>query len=302
MAGKPGSGDKPHGSTTAMATQACLGAAQSILRLGYKLHVSLSKEPGDGSTLVGPMLMDVYPLERLVLDAIVITQSSAAVSVISEVEVRRGLEIMMEKEVNLGKERKEIWDMMKKRVLTTGKLHIPLVHNSQPGIKRKHDQLDSPAAANGSDVISSKRQGMPSNKHAKTTSGYPVIGVRYREGRMLPTGPVNINSEYERSDPRRSYTSMSNTPDIEGKGGQVGTLNKVTRVLTNTTFKMNTSSQLQHPPQTQHLGSYVSSPTSFSPDHQPIQAQVQHRPRSEHPLVRSYLNLPASLPHADRKF
>lgn len=205
-----------------MATQACLGAAQAILRLGSKLHVSLSKEPDDGSTLVGPLLLDLYPLERLVLDAIVITQS--AVSVVSEVDVRRGLEIMMEKEVGLGQERKEIWDWMKQRVLAAGKLQIPPFQN-QPVVKRKHDQLDSPIAADGNDASSSKKQGMPS-KHAKTMSGHPIIGVRYRDRRMLPTGPVHLHDDYERRDPRRSYTSMSNTPDIEGKGGQVGTLSK----------------------------------------------------------------------------
>lgn len=194
--GRSGLNEKPHiqGNAMAMATQSCLGAAQAILRLGNKLNLSLSKEPIGGSTLVGPVLMDFYPLERMVLDAVVITQSSTAVSVVSDAEVRRGLDIMMERESVLGKERKEIWEVMKQRVLATGKLQIPLQGSC---MKRKHDQLESPVAANGEVATSKKTEGLPS-KHAKTTNGHPVIGVRYRQGRMLPTGPVHtVEDGYE---------------------------------------------------------------------------------------------------------
>lgn len=222
VSGKPGIGEKPQIQSNAMAnaTQSCLGAAQAILRLGNKLHVSLSKEPGNGPAMVGPVLMDLYPLERMVLDAIVITQSSTAVSVVSEAEVRRGLEIMIEREFALGKDRKEIWDTMKQRVLATGKLQIP-PQGSQGSMKRKHDQLDSPVGANGNDATPGKKADGSSPKHARTTA--PAIGVRLREGRMLPTGPAHVATrEYERRrDTERSYAPMSSTQTSDVNNGRV---------------------------------------------------------------------------------
>ncbi|KAF9450813.1 hypothetical protein P691DRAFT_757872 [Macrolepiota fuliginosa MF-IS2] len=275
VSGKPGLGEKPQiqGSAVANATQSCLGAAQAILRLGNKLHVSLSKEPSNSSTTVGPVLMDFYPLERMVLDAIVITQSSTAVSVVSEAEVRRGLEIMVEREFALGKERKEIWDMMKQRVYTTGKLQIS-TQGAQSNVKRKHDQLDSPVPAGGTEAPPSKKSDGSAPKHAKTMTGHPVMGVRYREGRMLPTGPLRpVQNEYERRrDTERSYTSMSNPSASEVNGGQ-------------TLVQMDGPA---HPHQAhQHMGSYVNSPTSYS-DHSTLQTQPQHRVSVDHSMLDAY--------------
>lgn len=220
LPGKPGPSEKPQiqGNAMAMATQSCLGAAQAILRLGNKLNVSLFKEPGSSaSPVVGPILMDLYPLERMVLDAVVITQSSTAVSVVSEAEVRRGLEIMMDREFVLGKERREIWEVMKQRVLTPGKLQIPS-QSVQFSAKRKHDQL-SPVAANPNDVVQHKKDNLPS-KYAKTSpAALPVFGVRVRPGRMGSSGPIHpTGNDYERrTNTPRNYTSMQSEAIASGQ-------------------------------------------------------------------------------------
>lgn len=230
-------GDKsqPHiqGNAMAMATQSCLGAAQTILRLGNKLNVSLFKDQpstnnanNTSSTLIGPLLTDLYPLERMVLDAVVITQSSTAVSVVSEAEVRRGMEILMDREFTFGKERKEIWEMMKLRVFAPSKLQIPGSQGQGGGVgvavKRKHDQLSSPVSlvsgggGGGNDVMSSGGSGGggtkkscegPSAKHAKTSPGpLPMMGVRYRQGRMGPSGPIPQQQNQGEYEGNRSYT------------------------------------------------------------------------------------------------
>jgi hypothetical protein len=139
--------------------------------------------------------MDIYSLERMVLDAVVITQSSTAVSVVSEAEVRRGFDIMMEREFSLGQGRREIWEAMKQRVSATGKLQFS---PQGSGIKRKHDQLESPVITTGSDKTSIKKVEGAVSKHAKT-SKHPVIGIRYRPGKMLLTPPIRTTEpEYER--------------------------------------------------------------------------------------------------------
>ncbi|KXN89766.1 hypothetical protein AN958_05306 [Leucoagaricus sp. SymC.cos] len=258
--GKPGLGEKPQiqGSAMAMATQSCLGAAQAILRLGNKLNVSVFKEPGSPNPFFGPVLMDLYPLERLVLDAVVITQSSTAVSVVSEAEVRRGMEIMMEREFTLGKERREVWEQMKQRILVPSRLQIS--QGSQPVMKRKHDQL-SPVVGNGNDVTQKKHEGLPL-KHAKTSAGpLPVLGVRFRQGRMGPSGPIQpVDSNYDRE--ARSYTSPHPHPHPAPSG------------------QMN-APQLQHHPIPPHetpsqIGPYDASPSGFSPE-QPSDMQMGHR-------------------------
>ncbi|KAF5348876.1 hypothetical protein D9756_009776 [Leucocoprinus leucothites] len=268
--GKPGPGEKPQiqGNAMAMATQSCLGAAQAILRLGNKLNASLFKEPGN-STLVNPLFLDLYPLERLVLDAVIITQSSTAVSVVSEAEVRRGMEIMMDREFALGRERREIWEMMKQRVLVPGKLQIP-TQGMMAAIKRKHDQL-SPVATSSNDVALNKKEGLPT-KHAKTTaSPLPVLGVRYRQGRMGPSGPIrqHVDNSYERTNTSRSYT-LSNAQSDPSSNSQ-----------------MNPMAQLQHPiphPIPRPVGPYDNSPaTEFSPE-QPMQAQPSYSMPPDHSM------------------
>lgn len=199
------------GSVLAMATQSCLGAAQAILRLGSKLNTSMSKESNSGSTFVWPVLMDIYSLERMVLDAVVITQSSTAVSVVSEAEIRRGFDIMMEREFSLGQGRREIWEAMKQRVSATGKLQFC---PQGSGSKRKIDQLESPVITAGNDKTSIKKVEGAVSKHAKT-SKYPVIGIRYRPGKMLPTPAIRTTEpDYERF---RGIDS-SYIPDSDARG------------------------------------------------------------------------------------
>lgn len=198
--GKPGAIEKPQiqGSAMAMATQSCLGAAQAILRLGNKLNGLLCKE-SDKHLIVEPLLMDLYSLERLVLDAVVITQSSTAVSVISEAEIRRGIEIMMDREYALGRSRREIWERIKQR-MAPPKLRIT-TQIAQQVVKRKHDQL-SPGP--NSDGVTLKKKDYNSTKHAKPGPP-PVLGIRCRQGRMGHTGPVyqSVNKDYSRPE---SYT------------------------------------------------------------------------------------------------
>jgi len=197
--GKPGAGEKPQiqGSAMAMATQSCLGAAQAILRLGTKLNGLLCKE--SDKHFVEPLLMDLYPLERMVLDAFVITQSSTAVSLISEAEVRKGMEIMLDREYALGRSRREIWENIKQRIAPP-KLRIS-TQIAQQVVKRKHDQL-SPVGTNSGGVTLKKEYN--SSKHAKPGPP-PVLGIRCRQGRMGHAGPVyqSVDKDYSRPE---SYT------------------------------------------------------------------------------------------------
>jgi len=205
--GKPGVGEKPQiqGSAMAMATQSCLGAAQAIFRLGSKLNGLLCKE--SDKHLVEPLLMDLYPLERMVLDAVVITQSSTAVSLISETEVRKGMEIMMDREYALGRSRREIWENIKQRVAPP-KLRIS-TQIAQQVVKRKHDQL-SPVGTN-SDGVTSKKKEYNFTKHAKPGPP-PVLGIRCRQGRMGHAGPAcqSVDKDYPRPE---SYTLAIAQPD-----------------------------------------------------------------------------------------
>lgn len=276
--GKTASPDKPQiqGSVLAMATQSCLGAAQTILRLGNKLHVSLSKEHGNSLSMPGPVLMDFYALERLVLDAVVITQSSTAVSVVSEAEVRRGLEILLEKEFALGRERKEIWETIKRRVSSTNKPQTP---SQGPQLKRKIDQVEIQGALNVSETVESKNV-ETTQKHAKTSRETPVIGVRFRQGRMLSSGPVHaVDGRYGRErEGSRSFGSVSRVQgDKVNSGGQA-------------MIQVDTSVQMQHqlsPHQTQqHMGPFVNSPTTYSPEHQSLQGQPQLRMPPERSVTR----------------
>jgi len=197
--GKPGVDEKPQiqGSAMAMATQSCLGAAQAILRLGTKLNGLLCKESDEH--LVEPLLMDLYPLERMLLDAFVITQSSTAVSLISEAEVRKGMEIMMDREYALGRSRREIWENIKQRIAPP-KLRIST--QVAQVVKRKHDQL-SPVGTN-SDGVTLKKKECNSTKHAKPGPP-PVLGIRCRQGRVGHAGPVyqSVDKNYPRPE---SYT------------------------------------------------------------------------------------------------
>ncbi|XP_006455554.1 hypothetical protein AGABI2DRAFT_121240 [Agaricus bisporus var. bisporus H97] len=250
------------GSVLAMATQSCLGAAQTILRLGTKLKTSISKESNGGSTLVGPILMDIYSLERMVFDAVVITQSSTAVSVVSEAEVRRGFDILAEREFTLGQERREIWETVQQRVFASGKLQFPPAGS---GTKRKHDQLESPIAT--IDKTSIRKVEGAASKHPKISKQQPVVGIRYRPGKMLVTPPIRTaEPEYERF----KVTEYSYIPDIDVRGAG------------NEQFHQHSLSPQQSK---HHVGTYSDPPAVLSP--QQHVTQVEHRTPVDSPMAQT---------------
>lgn len=267
------------GSVLAMATQSCLGAAQTILRLGTKLKTSISKESNGGSTLVGPILMDIYSLERMVFDAVVITQSSTAVSVVSEAEVRRGFDILAEREFTLGQERREIWETVQQRVFASGKLQFPPAGS---GTKRKHDQLESPIAT--IDKTSIRKVEGAASKHPKISKQQPVVGIRYRPGKMLVTPPIRTaEPEYERF----KVTEYSYIPDIDVRGaGNEQVRNRAAEAkmtqadTTSTQFHQHSLSPQQSK---HHVGTYSDPPAVLSP--QQHVTQVEHRTPVDSPMV-----------------
>lgn len=128
----------------AHSAQSAVHAAQSILRIARSLHVALVSSPPLTSSPIPPSMLDIYPLEKMVLDSIVICASpgfftksfpSSSIwmfdtNVLME-DVVSGLNLLSELRVMAEPSRK-IVDMLYKK----------MSHRGTNLLKRKHDQLD----------------------------------------------------------------------------------------------------------------------------------------------------------------
>ena len=120
-----------------------ISAAQSILRAARSLHGALSSSM---PSLISPSILDFYPLEKLVLDSIIICANPGLstnllpssstwmfdTSVLID-DVISGLDLLSELRVMTEPHRKIVDALSKK-----------LSHRGSNLLKRKHDQVESP--------------------------------------------------------------------------------------------------------------------------------------------------------------